>query len=82
MTFLSDAVPVPVLESLASEWEDRAARLDESAARAAERGALPERTEAMAARASAIAVCARQLREAMATAGRSPDTTERPASPA
>jgi hypothetical protein len=62
-----ESVPVPVLEALASAWEDQGARADESAARAAERGAL--HTESMAAQAETLADCARMLREAIAHGG-------------
>ncbi len=63
------AVPVPVLEALASAWEAQADRLNESAARAADRGALPERTESMAANAKCLGDCARMLREAITHGG-------------
>jgi hypothetical protein len=68
------AVPVSVLEALAKEWEDSAAKLTESAARAAERGALPVSTDAMAAQASALERCAFHLRYAMARSGQESDT--------
>lgn len=63
----ADAVPVPVLEVLASAWEDQAERADRDGEAAASVGEIAHRDAAVA---DTLAECARMLREAIAQGGR------------
>jgi hypothetical protein len=69
------AVPVSVLEALASEWDGDAERLRANAAAAVIKpGDGMRRARLYAERCSALADCARDLREVMARSGQESDT--------